>query len=184
MAIQLAKPAYLNELGRRTNNEDSIYPKQNAIDPNQKLFIVCDGVGGSNKGEVASNLACECFSEFFAQRVLNIANINVNETLINEALHYTEQKFSTYISQNPECAGMSCTLTLLYINNKTNNITIAWCGDSRVYQVRNGKIYRRLFYALYRWHFRGRTKCNFRKYFKKIDRFGRRSTRFNITILL
>ena len=140
MAIQLAKPAYLNELGRRTNNEDSIYPKQNAIDPNQKLFIVCDGVGGSNKGEVASNLACECFSEFFAQRVLNIANINVNETLINEALHYTEQKFSTYISQNPECAGMSCTLTLLYINNKTNNITIAWCGDSRVYQVRNGKI--------------------------------------------
>ena len=32
---------------------------------NQKLFLVCDGVGGAEKGEIASSLACEAFQTFF-----------------------------------------------------------------------------------------------------------------------
>ena len=59
MNITLGKPMAISEKGRRPNNEDCIYPLSELADSNQKLFIVCDGVGGAEKGEIASSLACE-----------------------------------------------------------------------------------------------------------------------------
>ena len=61
MNITIGKPWAVCEKGGRQNNEDSIYPLPERVNSNQKLFLVCDGVGGSEKGEIASSLACESF---------------------------------------------------------------------------------------------------------------------------
>ena len=65
MNITLAQPYAVTDKGRRSNNEDSIFPPSESDFQNQRLFIVCDGVGGAEKGEIASNLACESISSYF-----------------------------------------------------------------------------------------------------------------------
>ena len=44
MNITIGKPWAVSEKGGRLNNEDSIFPLPEAINTDQKLFLVCDGV--------------------------------------------------------------------------------------------------------------------------------------------
>jgi protein phosphatase len=46
----------VTNIGSRSKNEDAFYA-------NEKLFIVCDGVGGNAYGEIASRLACTSIAE-------------------------------------------------------------------------------------------------------------------------
>ncbi|MDR2763645.1 MAG: protein phosphatase 2C domain-containing protein [Tannerella sp.] len=133
MNITLARPYAISERGGRQNNEDFIYPLSELVDSEQRLFIVCDGVGGADKGEIASSLACESLQTFFA----TFLEGDPTEELINKAVQYTEVRFDEYVSQHPEAKGMATTMTLLYVGE--TGITIAHIGDSRVYQFRDGQ---------------------------------------------
>jgi len=49
----------ISDIGfRRCKNEDVIF-----IDPGKKFFILADGIGGHNAGEIAASLAVESMSE-------------------------------------------------------------------------------------------------------------------------
>jgi len=134
MIITLDRPFATTERGKRIKNEDFIYPLSELATSAQRLFIVCDGVGGYEKGEVASSLACESFQIFFNTF---LEEDDPSEEFINKAVHYTESRFDEYLSTHPEAFGMATTLTLLYIGKA--GITAANIGDSRVYQFRKGK---------------------------------------------
>jgi serine/threonine protein phosphatase PrpC len=126
----------INELGLRKNNEDSIWPPLNEALLGTRLFLVCDGVGGNSKGEVASAMACKYFNEYFDLHLHD--EDQLNEDFINEARIWVVAHFDEYISNHPNAADMSTTLTLAYL--KKNSIFVAWCGDSRIHLVRNGEI--------------------------------------------
>lgn len=117
----------ISEDGKRPYNEDSFYTAQES-----GLFLVCDGVGGSNKGEVASRKACEYFSEYLST-TLDFSLTGIEKTLVQ-----CESKFDEYTIQNPDAKGMATTLTLLKLFS--GKVVIGHIGDSRVYHVRNGKI--------------------------------------------
>jgi protein phosphatase len=134
MNITLERPYAISEKGGRQNNEDSVYPLSELVDSEQKLFIVCDGVGGAEKGEIASALACESLQTFFA----TFLEGDPTEELINKAVQYTEVRFDEYVSQHPEAKGMATTMTLIYVGE--SGITVAHIGDSRVYQFRDGQV--------------------------------------------
>jgi PPM family protein phosphatase len=112
-------------IGKRENQEDA-----HAIENN--LFIVCDGVGGKNKGELASKL---CVTS-----LIKLANNDLlkNEYFFHDTLAHLELEFEDYISNNPLSYGMATTLALLQIKDK--NAFIAHVGDSRIYHIRNGEI--------------------------------------------
>ena len=134
MNITLERPYAICEKGGRMNNEDFVFPPSESVEPDQKLFIVCDGVGGGEKGEIASSLACESFQTFFS----TFLDGNLTEDFIRKAVQYTEVRFDDYVVHHPEAKGMATTLTMLYIGK--SGITVAHVGDSRIYQFRNGKI--------------------------------------------
>jgi protein phosphatase len=134
MNITLEQPYAISEKGGRVNNEDSIFPLSELVDSGQKLFIVCDGVGGAEKGEIASSLACDSFQTFFSTFIEG----DPTEKLINKAVQYTEVRFDEYVALHPEAKGMATTLTMIYVSE--SGITLAHIGDSRIYQFRDGHI--------------------------------------------
>jgi protein phosphatase len=135
MNITIERPFATTEKGKRRNNEDYIFPSSEVASPDHQLFMVCDGVGGLEKGEVASELACDSFDTYFNTF---LEEDDPSEEFINKTIRYTEARFDEYVQHNPEAKGMATTFALLYIGN--NGITAAYVGDSRIYQFRDGKI--------------------------------------------
>jgi len=131
--IIIYQPYCLNEIGGRGNNEDSIFPVKGDVNLNSRMFLVCDGVGGSNKGEVASRILCESIPSYFKSN-----NLIPDCNNIKDAVRYAEGQLTAHINSFPDCSGMASTMTFLSLNS--NGAIIAWVGDSRVYHIRNGKI--------------------------------------------
>ena len=136
MNITIQKPFSISEIGKRFNNEDSIYPGNELAGINNRLFLVCDGVGGSNKGEVASSIACDSIQTYF--RSFIETNEAFDPKFIEKAIRYTEIRFDEYILNNPSAKGMATTLCLIYF--APAGVYLTHAGDSRIYQFRNGKM--------------------------------------------
>jgi len=124
----------LNEQGRRDNTEDTVYPHPGKALLSDKLFLVCDGVGGESKGEEASRIACEAIPAYFE----NTPQKAIDAGFLQKAAGCAVSKLQEYATLDPAADRMSTTLTLCYLER--NNIAVAWCGDSRIYHIRGGNI--------------------------------------------
>ncbi|MDR3126864.1 MAG: protein phosphatase 2C domain-containing protein [Tannerellaceae bacterium] len=131
------KACGISDTGSRLNNEDAIYPQPETVCGRERLFLVCDGVGGTEKGEVASALACEAIQAYFGAFLEG----EVSEEFVEKAIRYTEARFDEYTGCHPEARGMATTLTLLYVGD--GYAVSAHVGDSRIYQFREGKMMHR-----------------------------------------
>lgn len=130
--MKIFQPISFSELGQRENNEDYFSPP--SIDTNTRLFMVCDGMGGLDKGEEASKITAETINQYF----LDNPFINLTEEYLQKAVETAFYTLKSFMETNSLISRMGTTLTLLYIN--THSATIAHVGDSRVYHIRNGKI--------------------------------------------
>ena len=120
--------------GKRDNNEDCVFPNADISTELDNLFLVCDGVGGLDKGEIASDLCCSQFNAYFTTNKIEVSN----EETIDEAVRFVEKKFDSYMTNNPESINMASTITLLHLHKK--GATVSHMGDSRIYHIRDGKI--------------------------------------------
>lgn len=120
----------LQELGQRANQEDSLFPALGKLSPDDRLFILCDGMGGHEKGEVASATVCETIS-----RVV-LSAWHPGEALSDELfLQALSAAFDALDAKdNGEERKMGTTLTFLCLH--ANGATVAHIGDSRIYQLR------------------------------------------------
>lgn len=132
--ILLYPPLCFSEKGKRDQNEDSIFPPCTRISENDRLFLVCDGVGGNHMGEVASSLACKGFHEYFQKH----PSEPVDQNYISEAFSYTQTLFDDFFNHDPKAKGMATTLVLITFN--ASGCYVAHCGDSRCYHIRQNKI--------------------------------------------
>lgn len=122
---------YNSNIGKRSNNEDSISFDFDTSKNNNGTFVVCDGVGGNEKGEVASDLVSKIYIECLKETPLKDIDAQ-------KVLEFSENKLTCKISENPDCKGMATTLTLTCLRD--NGVYVAWCGDSRIYQIRDNSI--------------------------------------------
>lgn len=132
--MQTGKPHALNEQGGRSNNEDSIFPPKNQADETTRFFLVCDGMGGHENGEVASSSVCESFAAFLEK----VAPDDFNEEVFNRALDFAFDGLDKKDHSHPTAKKMGTTLVFLHLNNK--QALMAHIGDSRIYHLRkNGQ---------------------------------------------
>jgi protein phosphatase len=111
--------------GRRTTNEDAYL-----VDTNRGLFIVADGMGGHNAGEVASSLAVKAIADFLADGTP--ASLNV----LDEALRLANDHILTVAGEKPDYTGMGTTVAAVYLREGV--AVFAHAGDSRVYLLHKG----------------------------------------------
>lgn len=130
MKTRIEKPLTFSLTGQRATNEDYVYP----VDERSRLFIVCDGIGGWDQGEVASQLVAEAVARFFAQH----PPVFLNEAYLGAALSAAYTALAEYLRQNPLLSRLGTTLALLYLSD--TGAVVAHVGDSRVYQLRRGRI--------------------------------------------
>lgn len=133
--IGIGQITYLNEIGQRPKQEDSIYPAPGNAGISDRLFLVCDGVGGENSGEEASRIACEGFAAFFDQNKPGRGALT--DAYMQAAQAYVLQRMRNYAADHPDAQRMGTTLTLACFTD--NSISVAWCGDSRIYHLRHGE---------------------------------------------
>ena len=132
--MKLRTPYSLNEIGQRANQEDSIFPSKGAATEESRLFLVCDGMGGHENGEVASGLVCSTFG----QTLNSIDHDNFTTDMFVETLSLAYDALDRE-DPNPESTRkMGTTLTFLQIGR--NEVTVAHMGDSRVYHVRPNSV--------------------------------------------
>jgi len=124
----------LTDVGQvREHNEDSI-----DWDTERGMFILADGMGGHNAGEVASALAIESIKhalyDVLTPEIMNSEIVDYNDALY-EAITYANTEIFEQALENTEYAGMGTTLVMSLIHN--GKARIANVGDSRMY-VNNG----------------------------------------------
>lgn len=132
MNIIIDQPIAFSFTGQRANNEDFVFPVAPTSDTS--LFIVCDGIGGWDKGEVASRLVAKTIANYFEQYPPVVAT----ETYLTDAITHAYLVLAEYLQQNPLLNRMGSTLALLYLDE--GGATVAHVGDSRVYHLRAGQI--------------------------------------------
>lgn len=123
MKITIFPPQSIHEIGQRSNQEDSI------AQWDDRLFVLCDGMGGHEKGEVASQTVCRSLVKWFEE---NIENDAFTDNQLRDAIEYAYTELDKYDDGSPK--KMGTTLTLLFIHNK--GVTAAHIGDSRIYHIR------------------------------------------------
>lgn len=111
---------------QRRANEDSLLVRS-------PLFVVADGMGGAQAGEVASSVAVDTFRAGLEdgadpERSL-VDQVERANSRINELSH-----------SNAEHAGMGTTITAVYVGEE--DVVIAHVGDSRAYCMRDGELLR------------------------------------------
>lgn len=126
MKITLYPPLSIHEIGQRDNQEDAIWPLQPTSD--DKLFVLCDGMGGHEHGEVASQTVSLAIGEWFATNAVE----PLTKPQIEEALAYAYTKLDE--KDAGEFRKMGTTLTILYLGS--SGVVAAHMGDSRIYHIR------------------------------------------------
>ena len=96
------------------------------------IFVVADGMGGANAGEVASSIATESVRQIFSkENVENALKENNIEGLLHSCINKADKTIKEKIWEEPDTSGMGTTIVVCWVIGETAHI--AWCGDSRCY---------------------------------------------------
>ncbi len=125
--LRVAEQYSGSDTGRqRRANEDSLMVRS-------PLFVIADGMGGAQAGEVASHVAVESFQS-------GLPDSSHPEHALAALAQEANARIHELSHTNAEHAGMGTTLTAIYVGEE--EIAIAHVGDSRAYCLRNGELLR------------------------------------------
>lgn len=130
MKIELFPPQGINELGSRQNQEDSLFPSVGAATASDRLFMVCDGMGGHEHGEVASRLVCDVLSAYLREHWTDGSVLS--DDVLQDALDEVFRRINALDDGSMRQMGTTLTLTVLH----RGGATMAHLGDSRIYHLR------------------------------------------------
>jgi len=124
--LRIAEQFSATDLGRqRHGNEDNLFVRA-------PLFVVADGMGGAQAGEVASEMTVRAFDRGLPEGAPEEALVRVIRRA-NREIHDRSQS-------DRRTAGMGTTVTAAYVGE--DQVTVAHVGDSRAYLLRDGELTR------------------------------------------
>ncbi len=136
------KACGLSDVGlTRAHNEDYF-----EIDPQHRLYVVADGMGGHSHGEVAAQLAVNSIRDFIAKTADRDttwpfgmdARLQRHSNLLKMAVRMAHDHVLRAISKDGSLYGMGTTVVGLLLASGT--AAVAHVGDSRAYRMRDGRL--------------------------------------------
>lgn len=121
-------------IGGREENQDSCAIKQTS---RGLLALVCDGMGGMSGGAQASSMAVKEIISYIDNLSADDDVQDDNQILLKRAISHANSVIYNESLASSRGGEMGTTVTALLIDE--NKATVAYVGDSRVYQLRNGK---------------------------------------------
>lgn len=128
---------------KRNHNEDNLL-----LLPEERVFVVADGMGGHSSGEIASKIAVDEVGEFFrlTSQDQDITwpykmdkQKNYDENRLAVAVKLANQRIYEKAAADSKFKGMGTTIVTVYFA-KDNEVVIGHVGDSRVYFFRDGQL--------------------------------------------
>lgn len=127
---------YASQKGvKREKNEDRYF-----VDISRGLFIVADGMGGHNAGEIASKIAIGTISRVLTASKINEAKGDSILDLIKASIDEANDTIYDLASKNPGLYGMGTTVVVALIRD--SSLYLAHIGDTRTYLIRDNTIKR------------------------------------------
>lgn len=126
------------EVGKRTDahgnphQEDCIFPLSSEISEESRIFILCDGMGGHDAGEIASSVVCESLGKSITS-MLN-ANPYFSTTELRQALNVAYDALDANDTGSAKKMGTTLAMAVFH----KHGVMVAHIGDSRVYHIRSG----------------------------------------------
>jgi PPM family protein phosphatase len=126
--LRIADHAARSDTGRQRHaNEDAYYARP-------PVFVVADGMGGAQAGEVAAQMATESFDRDLGS--------GSPEAVLREVAETANTRIHQHAKQDASRAGMGTTMTAAILNAGDESVAIGHVGDSRAYVLRNSKLER------------------------------------------
>lgn len=126
--LRVEDQAFRTDTGRqRSENEDSLFVRA-------PIFVVADGMGGAQAGEVASKAAAEAFDRDLPG--------GPPEPVLRETIEAANRKIHQLARADPSRAGMGTTITAAIVDPAGEEVGIGHVGDSRAYRLRGGRLER------------------------------------------
>ena len=121
-----------SEIGKRRANQD-VCRVVEMPEQNRTLIIVCDGMGGHSMGDVAAETVCNAICEFW----MNNPDIPDSGTKVTEACRVASDAL---YARSRVVRPIEMGTTMVMASVEGNIVTIAHCGDSRCYLLRDGGV--------------------------------------------
>ncbi len=126
--LRVDDQAFRTDTGRqRSENEDSLFVRA-------PIFVVADGMGGAQAGEVASKAAADAFDRDLPEVP--------PESFLRETIEGANRRIHELARADPSRAGMGTTITAAIVDARTEEVGIGHVGDSRAYRLRRGGLER------------------------------------------
>lgn len=121
---------------KRSTNQDSFYAGE--FDNGAAFAVVCDGMGGANAGNVASEKAASIISEYIVKSYSFKMNATAIETMLRAAVDSANSEIFNLAKTNEEYNGMGTTVVAALCVD--NLVHIVHVGDSRAYLIGKDEI--------------------------------------------
>jgi PPM family protein phosphatase len=124
--LRVDDQAFRTDTGRqRSENEDSLFVRA-------PIFVVADGMGGAQAGEVASKAAADAFDRDLPDAP--------PERFLEETIESANRRIHELAHADASRAGMGTTITAAIVDAQKEEVAIGHVGDSRAYRLRRGKL--------------------------------------------
>lgn len=120
----------------RSSNQDAF--KNTVLDSDTVLSVVCDGMGGANAGNIASNIAVNTITDYIVKSYTPQMGSQSLENLLRAAISSANIEIYSAALNNTDFSGMGTTAVAAIVKN--NKAFIAHVGDSRAYLVNDSGI--------------------------------------------
>lgn len=118
----------------RKENQDAYFADKTA--DKAAFAVVCDGMGGANAGNVASEIAVKRISEYVIRSYRDgMTDEDIEKTVKNAVVSANIELYDMSVN-DPKLSGMGTTVVLAFVKDGT--AVIAHVGDSRIYLVNGG----------------------------------------------